>query len=281
MNTAFEKITSRQNPRVQRLARLRERAARAAERVFLLEGMRELERAAAAGVRFSEFCFCPELMRGAAAEKIFADARLRLPAEKITELSRPAFEKISYRDKPEGVLAVAEMRRHALEDLRVPAGTPPLFLVAESVEKPGNLGALLRTADSVGCTALICCGDAGTDVYNPNAIRASQGALFTVPLAVASAEAARDWLEARGVTIFAAAPAAEKIYWDCDFRGPAAILAGAEATGLTDFWLGENAARDSRIVPAAIPQRGAADSLNVATAAAVFLFEALRQRSRR
>lgn len=179
------------------------------------------------------------------------------------------------------VLAVAEMRRHALEDLRVPAGTPPLFLVAESVEKPGNLGALLRTADSVGCTALICCGDAGTDVYNPNAIRASQGALFTVPLAVASAEAARDWLEARGVTIFAAAPAAEKIYWDCDFRGPAAILAGAEATGLTDFWLGENAARDSRIVPAAIPQRGAADSLNVATAAAVFLFEALRQRSRR
>ena len=113
-------------------------------------------------------------------------------------------------------------------------------------------------------------------------IRGGEAALaFTVPLAVASAEAARDWLEARGVTIFAAAPAAEKIYWDCDFRGPAAILAGAEATGLTDFWLGENAARDSRIVPAAIPQRGAADSLNVATAAAIFLFEALRQRSRR
>ena len=108
--------------------------------------------------------------------------------------------------------------------------------VAESIEKPGNLGALLRTADSAGCTALICCGDAGTDIYNPNAIRASQGTLFSVPLAVASNEAAFAWLKAQGVTVFATSPAAKKVYWDCDFRVPAAILMGTEATGLTDFW---------------------------------------------
>lgn len=272
----FEKISSRQNPRVRRLAGLRERQAREAEGAFLLEGMRELSRALAHGVRFSEFYFCPELMRNVAAEEIFAAVQRALPAEKIAELSRPAFEKISYREKPEGVLAVAAMRDHALENLKIPAGAPPLFLVAESIEKPGNLGALLRVADSAGCTALICCGGAGTDVYNPNTIRASQGALFSVPLAVASPNAVRDWLFEKNVAVFAAAPAAEKIYWDCDFRGASAILMGTEATGLSDFWLGKNA--DARVVPVAIPQLGAADSLNVSTAAAVCLFEAVRQR---
>lgn len=276
----IEKITSRQNPRVRRAAALRERSAREASGLFLLEGLREIERAAASGVRFSEFYFCPELIRNALAEKISADAKAKMPAGTLFELSRPAFEKISYREKPEGVLAVAETREHSLDALSVPAGTPPLFLVAESIEKPGNLGALLRTADSAGCTALICCGDAGTDVYNPNAVRASQGALFSMPLAVAPAEAVRAWLRARGVTVFATAPAAEKIYWDCDFRVPAAILMGAESTGLTDFWLGGKNAPPPDVVPVAIPQRGLADSLNVSTAAAICLFEAVRQRSR-
>ena len=275
----FEKITSRQNPRVQRLVRLRERASRVAEGVFLLEGLRELERALASGIEFTEFYFCPEFIRNPLAEKIFLKAQNALPDSVIVELSRPAFEKVSYREKPEGVLAVAKMRTHALEDIRVPAGAAPLFLVAESIEKPGNLGALLRTADSAGCTALICCGNAGTDIYNPNAIRASQGTLFSVPLAVASTEAVYAWLHELGVKIFATAPAAEKIYWECDFRVPAAILMGTEATGLTDFWLGENAGKD--IVPVAIPQCGLADSLNVSMAATICLFEAVRQRKRR
>jgi len=272
----FEKISSRQNPRIRQLIALRERREREAKGVFILEGMRELSRAFKHGVRFLEFYFCPELMRSAVSKGIFDVATRTLPAEKIVELSLPAFEKISYREKPEGVVAVAEMRPHALENLSIPAGTPPLFLVAESIEKPGNLGALLRVADSAGCTALICCGDAGTDVYNPNAIRASQGALFSVPLAVAPSEAVRDWLFSKKVSVFAAAPAAKKIYWECDFRGASAILFGTESTGLSDFWLGKNA--DASVVPVAIPQLGEADSLNVSTAAAVCLFEAVRQR---
>ena len=280
----FEKISSRQNPHVRRLAELRERAARTESGLFLLEGLRELERAAANGIEFVEFLFCPELVRNPLAEKIFASARERLAPSAIFELSRPAFEKISYRDRPEGVIAVARMREHTLATLPAfgegKGGAVPLFLVAESVEKPGNLGALARVADSAGCTALICCGDAGTDVYNPNAIRASQGTLFSVPIAVAPAREVRDWLFAHGVTIFATAPAAEKIYWDCDFRVPAAVLMGTEATGLSDFWLGEKNA-DSRVVPVAIPQLGAADSLNVSVAASVCLFEALRQRKLR
>jgi len=272
----FEKISSRQNPRIRQLIALRERREREAKGVFILEGMRELSRAFKHGVRFLEFYFCPELMRSASSKEIFEIATRTLPTEKIVELSLPAFEKISYREKPEGVVAVAEMRPHTLENLSIPAGTPPLFLVAESIEKPGNLGALLRVADSAGCTALICCGDAGTDVYNPNAIRASQGALFSVPLAVAPSEAVRDWLFSKKVSVFAAAPAAKKIYWECDFRGASAILFGTESTGLSDFWLGKNA--DASVVPVAIPQLGEADSLNVSTAAAVCLFEAVRQR---
>lgn len=274
---AFEKISSRQNPRVLRLVRLRERSARQGEGVFVLEGLRELDRAMRSGFEFTEFYFCPELIRNPLAETVFSKAKQRLPASVIFELSRPAFEKVSYRDRPEGVLAVVKMRSHALTDLRVPAGKTPLFLVAESIEKPGNLGALLRTADSAGCTALICCGDAGTDIYNPNAIRASQGTLFSMPLAVASAQDVRAWLATQGVTVFATAPAAKKIYWECDFRVPAAILMGTEATGLSDFWLGENAGEG--IVPVAIPQCGLADSLNVSMAAAICLFEAVRQRA--
>lgn len=273
----LKKITSRQNPQVLRLVKLRERAARAAERVFLLEGLRELERALASGIVFEEFYVCPELIRNPLAEKVFSNLKDVLPAEAIVELSRPAFEKVSYRDKPEGVLAVAKMRAHRLEELRVPAGQPPLFLIAESIEKPGNLGALLRTADSAGCTALICCGNSGTDIYNPNAIRASQGTLFSVPLAIATNDAVRSWLKEQGITIFATAPAAKKVYWDCDFRVPAAILMGTEATGLTDFWLGEHT--DANVVPVSIPQAGLADSLNVSMAATICLFEAVRQRS--
>lgn len=277
MQNQFEKITSRQNPRVLRLVKLRERSARAAEGVFLLEGLRELERAAASGIVFNEFYFCPELIRNPLAEKIFSEMKKDLPSSVIIELSRPAFEKVSYREKPEGILAVARMRKHSLESLGVPEGKAPLFLVAESIEKPGNLGALLRTADSAGCTALICCGDAGTDVYNPNAVRASQGTLFSMPLAVADAESVHRWLTERGVTIFATSPAAERIYWDCDFRKPTAILMGTEATGLTDFWLG--GAVGENVVSVAIPQCGLADSLNVSTAAAICLFEAVRQRN--
>lgn len=272
-------ITSRQNPKILKLVRLRERSSREKEGVFPLEGMREIERATANGIRIEEFYFCPEQMRSPAAKAIAEKMQATLPGENCFELSPSAFEKISYRDRPEGVLAVARMRRHGLDALPEPgAGRAPLYLVAESIEKPGNLGALLRTADSAGCTALICCG-AGTDIYNPNAVRASQGTLFSVPLAVAPASDVYDWLKKRNIRIFATTPDAEKLYWDCDFCEPAAILLGTEATGLSGFWL-ENAEAKS-VIPIAIPQLGAADSLNVSMAAGICLFEAVRQRTKK
>ena len=269
-------IQSRQNPRVQRLANLRERKARENEGVFAIEGMREIERALASGIEVGEIYFCREKMRSAAAEKILA-ATQKNPAIAHFELSVGAMEKASYRDNPEGLIAVAKMRAHTLADLPATrAETAPLYLVAEAIEKPGNLGALLRTADSAGCTALLCCGLV-SDAYNPNAVRASQGTLFSMPFASAPAEEIAAWLDARGVKIFATTPAAEKLYWECDFRVPSAILLGAEATGLSDFWLGNDSARAEQI---AIPQRGLADSLNVSTAGAICLFEAVRQRFR-
>ncbi len=166
----FEKITSRQNLRIRRLVALRERAERTAVGCFLVEGLRELERAVAGGIALEEFYFCPELMRNPLAESVFSKAKKILLEEKIFELSAPAFEKVSYRERPEGVLALARMREHSLSALaerlnsRERGAVPELFLVAESIEKPGNLGALLRTADSAGCSALICCGGAGTDI---------------------------------------------------------------------------------------------------------------------
>lgn len=270
-------ITSRQNPRILRLVRLRERSSREREGVFLLEGLREIERAVTGGIRITEFYFCPEQIRSRPAQLIAEKMRQIVPEENCFELSASAFEKISYRDKPEGVLAVAEMRKHTLDALPQPhPGEAPLYLVAESIEKPGNLGALLRTADSAGCTALICCG-AGTDVYNPNAVRASQGTLFSMPLAIAPAETVYTWLRERNVAVFATTPDAEKLYWNCDFRQSCAILLGTEATGLSPFWL-ENPEAKS-VIPVAIPQRGLADSLNVSMAAGICLFEAVRQRA--
>ena len=201
----FEKISSRQNPRVRRIFGLRERAARVESGLFLIEGMRELERAAANGVEFAEFCFCPELMRSPLAQKIFASARERLAPSAIFELSRPAFEKISYRERPEGVLAVARARPHTLAALpsATKGGAAPLFLVAESVEKPGNLGAILRTADAADADAVIVC-DPLTDLYNPNLIRASLGAIFTRQVAAATLGEAIKWLKDNNIKIYTA-----------------------------------------------------------------------------
>lgn len=269
-----EIIQSRKNPRVLKLAALREnRRERERTGLFVIEGMRELERAIARKIEITELYFCPELLRNESAGKILETVRADKKIE-IVELSRLAMEKASYRENPEGLIAVARSRKHGLNDLKInlPAGSAPLFLVVEGIEKPGNLGALLRTADSAGCTAVIACALTG-DVYNPNVVRASQGTLFSMPFALGGNEEVAAWLRERGIAVFAMAPAAEKSYFDCDFTRPCAILLGTEATGLSDFWLGGGNAET-----AAIPQKGLADSLNVSTAGAVALFEALRQR---
>lgn len=261
-------ISSRQNPRVQALARLRERAERHERGLFLVEGFRELSRALAAKSGVVEIYFCPALFKRAESMALLEQARQSEVV--LCELGESAFEKVSGREGADGLLGVAKAWAVSLEKLTLPGN--PLVLVVEAVEKPGNLGALLRTADSAGCAALICC-DPVTDVFNPSVVRSSQGALFSMPCAVASAAEVASFLAARKIQVFATTPAAEKLYWDADFRGPAAVLLGSEKDGLSDFWLG------GAVEKIGIPQAGVSDSLNVGMAGAICLFEAVRQRA--
>ncbi|MEX1043442.1 MAG: RNA methyltransferase, partial [Acidimicrobiia bacterium] len=187
----------------------------------------------------------------------------------IVELAEGPFRKVSYRDRPEGLLAVAPQFDTALAGL--PVDATPLLLVAESIEKPGNLGTMLRTADAVGADAVIV-ADATTDPFNPNVVRASTGTLFTVPLAVASTEDTIEWLRGNKVSIVATTPDTSTEVWNADLTGAVAVVIGAEQYGLSDAWM---EAADIRI---RIPMAGMADSLNAAMAAGVVLFEAVRQR---
>lgn len=267
-----EVIRSRQNPRVQALARLSERKEREATGRFLIEGTRESERAMAAGVKPVEIYFCPELFkRPEEARAVVAKAE-KLGATPI-ELGPEAFEKAGYREGADGVLAVAKTWNPTLDTLKIPAKAP-LYLVVEAVEKPGNLGALLRTADAAGCDAMIVC-DPVTDLFNPNVIRSSQGASFSMPAAVADRESVEKWLRANKVSVLATTPAGKEMHWEPDYTGPSALLLGSEKDGLSDFWL----RKADRLV--GIPQLGRADSLNVGMAAAICLFEAVRQRMAR
>ncbi|MEY3583309.1 MAG: rRNA (guanosine-2-O-)-methyltransferase RlmB [Verrucomicrobiota bacterium] len=262
-----EVIQSRQNPRIQAVARLRDRPEREARGLFIAEGLRELSRARERQVEVLEVYFCPELFRRVEAAELVSGCRAA--GIDCCEVGRSAFEKISGREGPDGLLGIAKTWDCSLERLQLSANA--LLLVAESVEKPGNLGALLRTADSAGCDALIVC-DPITDLFNPNVVRSSQGALFSVPVAVCTSQQAAAWMKAKGVRSLATSPAATKAYWDVDCRGPVALLLGSEKDGLTDFWL---KGADEKI---SIPQAGLSDSLNVSNAAAICLFEAVRQR---
>ena len=177
---------------------------------------------------------------------------------------------MAYRDNPDGWLAVLPAVRRALDDL--PAAERPLLLIAESIEKPGNLGALLRSADAAGVTGVIVC-DPATDLNNPNVVRSSRGTLFTVPVAEATAAEAFAWLRARGIPIVAATPQATQTFTQADLSGPVAIAVGAEHDGLSAAWLAQAS------VQVSIPMRGRVNSLNVSAAAALLLYEAVRQRT--
>jgi TrmH family RNA methyltransferase len=262
-----EIIQSRQNPRIQAVARLRDRPERETRGLFIAEGLRELGRAFEKKIKIEEVYFCPEMFRGSEAAELVTRCR----AERIIccEVGRSAFEKMSGREGPDGLLGVAKTWDCSLTQLKLSAA--PLLLVAESVEKPGNLGALLRTADSAGCDALIIC-DPVTDVFNPNVVRSSQGAVFSVPVAVCSSTEAAAWLRSNKIKTLATTPAATKTFWDVDAKNPTALLLGSEKDGLSEFWL---KGADEKI---SIPQAGLSDSLNVSMAAAIVLFEAVRQR---
>ena len=260
-------ITSIHNPRIRQLAKLKKRSERDATGTYLLEGVRPLERALAKGITVREAFICPELW-GAGGEQALID-ELTKQSVSITSLSRDAFTKIAYREHPEGIIVVAEQSRTSLDDLTLPDN--PLIIVLEAVEKPGNMGTILRTADAVGADALIVC-DPATDIYNPNVIRASTGTMFSVPVVVTDSAQAIEWLKAHHIAICAATPRAEASYSDVDLAQPIAIAVGAEDTGLTDQWI------DRSDLPVRLPMRGIADSLNVSAATVVLAYEAIRQR---
>jgi TrmH family RNA methyltransferase len=278
---ATERITSLQNPHVKQLVRLRDRRPRDATGQFLIEGFREVKRALEAGVKPVEFYYGPDWFLGDNEPALIEEARLT--GAQLFELSKEAFAKVSYRDRPDGLLVVAPQWKRTLADLNVaglaedgpgpPAAKPPLLLVVEAIEKPGNLGTLLRGADAAGVDAVVVC-DPVTDIFNPNVVRSSTGVLFSMPVIVAESSEVRSWLRTRGIRAVATTPAAPALYTDADLRGPLAIIMGSEQYGLSGFWLKES---DLLV---RIPMAGQADSLNVAMAAIITLFEAGRQRGR-
>ncbi|MCX7607932.1 MAG: RNA methyltransferase [Anaerolineales bacterium] len=254
-------ITSLQNPRVKYIVKLRDdRRLRQRDGVMLVEGAYEIELALAGGMHPREVFFCGEL---AAVQSVTG-----LNLKPLT-VSRSVFEKMSHREGPDGWLAVFPLPRRTLEQLSL--SRTPLLVLVESVEKPGNLGAILRTSDAVGADGLLVC-DPRVDVYSPNVVRASRGTLFTLPVIETTSAEALAWLRAHEIRVLAATPQAKTVHFQVDLRGPLCIAVGAEDEGLSTFWL-ENA--DLRVK---IPMVGKVNSLNVSVSTAVLLYEAIRQR---
>jgi TrmH family RNA methyltransferase len=276
-----ERITSLQNPRLKQLVKLRDRRPRDEAGLFLIEGYRELKRALEAGVKPRELYCGPDWFLGEN-EPALIDAARQAGAQ-VFELSKQVFVRVSYRDRPDGLLAVALQWKRTLADLDfagraeagggapTPTAKPPLLLVVEAIEKPGNLGTILRSADAAGVDAVLVC-DPVTDIFNPNVVRSSTGVLFSLPVVMAESAEVRTWLRAHGIRAVATTPAAAVLYTDADLRGPLAIIMGSEQYGLSEFWLKES---DLLV---RIPMAGQADSLNVAMATIITLFEAVRQR---
>jgi TrmH family RNA methyltransferase len=254
-------ITSLQNPRVKHIVRLRDhKRQREKDRLMLVEGYDEIQLALSAGHNPQTLLTAPELSR----RQIDG-----VTSETIT-VNRAVFEKISYRENPDGWLAVFPIPQISLDNLKF--SELPLVIVAESIEKPGNLGAILRTADAAHVDALLVC-DPRVDLWNPNVVRASRGALFSVGTVECDNASALEWLKARKLRILAATPSAELIYSDVNMREPLAITVGTEDEGLTDFWM------SNADVKVKIPMMGRVNSLNVSVSTALIVYEAVRQRN--
>jgi len=261
-------ITSAANARLKSLTALRRRRTREETGTTLIEGYEELSLALDAGVLPRTIYYCPELMLEPVVQQ---DVVRRVAAQGVetVQLGRVAFEKVAYREGPDGFLAVVDSVVRSCADLTV--GPAPLTLLCQGVEKPGNLGAMLRTADAAGVEAVIA-ADPVTDWGNPNLVRASKGTVFSVPVASDSTEATLAWLRDNGIALVATTPDTDLDYTDVDYTGPVAVSVGAEKYGLTGEVL---AAADYKV---RIPMVGRANSLNVATSAAIVLYEAVRQR---
>jgi TrmH family RNA methyltransferase len=258
------KITSLQNGKIKDAAALRERREREKTGLFLIEGYRELKRAAEAGRQIETVFFCPELFLGEN-----EDALIEKAGGQAVCCTKEVFEKISYRDRPDGLIAVANQFHLALSDLRLKAS--PFLLIAESIEKPGNLGTILRSADAAGVDAVIVC-DPTTDIHNPNVVRSSVGTLFTLPVLEADGLETLRFLKENRISLAAATPHAKLEFTEADFTVPLAIAVGTEQYGLSENWMKQAE------IAVRIPMFGAADSLNVASATTLLLYEAVRQR---
>ena len=256
-------ITSTQNPKIKNLLALEKPRERRMQGLFVIEGRKEIGLALTAGYKIGNLFFCEDLISHEEIEMLNPSDKTLIP------VSKDVFEKIAIRESSGGVLAVAEQKVHRLDDIRL--GKNPLVLILESVEKPGNLGAILRTADAAALDAVIIC-DPQTDFYNPNVIRSSVGCLFTNQVASATSENTIAWLKKNNIIPYSTYLKASRPYHTVDFTGPSAIVMGTEATGLSDVWIGPHQN------PIIIPMRGHIDSMNVSTAAAVIVFEACRQR---
>lgn len=260
-------ISSLQNDQVKMLVKLRNRRARDQLGLTVIEEPPVIARALDAGYPLHTVYHCPELLDDA--RRPLLAALRALPGISVVEMTKPVMTKASYRDNPEGLLVVAPQVKPALDELNLSGGGP--LVILEAVEKPGNLGAILRIADGAGAAAVLVCGQ-GTDLFNPNVLRASRGAYFHLPTVEAPAERILTYCAEHGITTVAASPAAPNRFSDTDLARPVALVLGTEHDGLSDEML---AACD---VTVSIPMLGAGDSLNVASSAAVLLYEALRQR---
>ena len=255
-----EIITSASNPKIKTLLALQQKAsARRESGLFVVEGRRELGHCAAAGFGIDTVFVCPAL----------CPDPLPCGGAKVFEVSEAVYRKIAMREGTEGIVAEVRARERRLEDLVLPPD--PLVVVLERVEKPGNLGAVLRSADAAGADAVLVC-DPLTDLWNPNLIRASVGAVFTVPCVACGSQEAVAFLKERGIRILTAQLQDSSLYYDYDMTGGTALVMGTESVGLTERW---REAADAHI---RIPMLGALDSLNVSVSAAILLFEAVRQK---
>lgn len=261
-------ITSLQNKLIKEVVNLQAKAKeRKKSNLIVIEGLKEISLALSAGIVFKKIFFCNEIISLPELEGIFGK---KINTIDTFEVSEAVFSKISYRESTGGIVAIAEMQNKSLRDLEITEQS--VFIILESVEKPGNLGAICRVSDAAKVSAIIVC-DPHTDIYNPNSIRSSLGCVFTVDVVNSNFDEVYTWLKNNEITSYAAELTAAEFYQNINFTGKIALVFGTEATGLTDKWIH---AADKRVK---IPMRGVIDSLNVTTSVAILVFEAMRQRN--
>lgn len=259
----IEKITSLQNQRIKNIVKLQKASERKKQKLFVVEGLKEIKHVVQCGYQLHSLFYCPEIVPEGLPES------LAPIVPQIFEVSAEVFSKIAYRESTGGIIALGHSRFLTFDNLKLSKN--PLVVVLEHVEKPGNLGAILRTADAAQVDAVIIC-DPATDLYNPNVIRASIGCVFSTQVVSCTSEEAMEWLKRMKIKSYSAAIQTKKWYHDCDFNQPAALIMGTESEGLSKPW------RDFSEEIIKIPMMGINDSLNVSIATAILIYEAMRQR---